>query len=321
MYSDRVVQERFKTLCRSASARRDCTGGGGAQRTDGGHGWADDGLALLEWESFAGLVASMAEGVRMAVDARMEALGQQHDIDVQAYKARIDHLELMLASFGICERLELLPFIGGASTSQSVQDDQYIADMFTENQGLHQNLENANRVNAGLQEDLDNANRANVGLRADLDHANRANVELQVTFTDITNQLKEQEAIAQQKSNNHSQLLERFQALNVEFQDAKHRLGMLHDMVRDGEILRTENDKCRTAIKELWAGIESMKLGTILAIARARQYELEFDSITDKWSRNSRLRSLLFTSWPLEETMYISKWAVVAYQAPSGSIY
>ena len=30
-----------------------------------------------------------------------------------------------------------------------------------------------------------------------------------------------------------------------------------------------------------------MKLGTILAITRARQYELEFDSILEEWNRNS----------------------------------
>ena len=99
--------------------------------------------------------------------------------------------------------------------------------MFTENQGLRQNLEDVDRVNIGLQEDLDNANRANAGLRVDLDHANRANVELHAVLADITNQLREQEAIAQQKSNDHSQLLEWFLALNVELQDAKHRLGML----------------------------------------------------------------------------------------------
>ena len=132
-----VVQERSKTLHGTADARKDCTGGGGAQRADGGRGRADDGLALLEWESFAGLIAPVAEGVQMAVDARMEALRQQYDIDVQVYKARIDHLQLMLASLGIRESLELLPSTGGVSTSQSVQDDQYIADMFMENQGLN----------------------------------------------------------------------------------------------------------------------------------------------------------------------------------------
>ena len=61
--------------------------------------------------------------MQTAIDARMEALRQQHDIDVQAYKARIDHLQTMLASLGIREPLELLPSTSGASTLQSIQDD------------------------------------------------------------------------------------------------------------------------------------------------------------------------------------------------------
>ena len=84
-----VVQERSKTLHGTMGARKDCTGDGGAQRADGGREWADDGLALLEWESIVGLVAPVVEGVQTAVDARMEALRQQHDIDFQAYKAII----------------------------------------------------------------------------------------------------------------------------------------------------------------------------------------------------------------------------------------
>ena len=50
------------------------------------------------------------------------------------------------------------------------------------------------------------------------------------------------------------------------------RLGMVHNMVQDSEALRTKNGRYRTVRKELWADMQSMKLGTILAIARARQY-------------------------------------------------
>ena len=64
-----------------------------------------------------------------------------------------------------------------------------------------------------------------------------------------------------------------------------------------------------------------MKLRTILAIAKARQYEAKFDSIIEEWNRNARLRSLLLTSWPLEETMYLPEWAADVYQAPHGSLY
>ena len=41
----------------------------------------------------------------------------------------------------------------------------------------------------------------------------------------------------------------------------------------------------------------------------------------EEWNRNARLRSLLLTSWPLEETMYPPEWAADAYQAPHGSLY
>ena len=67
--------------------------------------------------------------------------------------------------------------------------------------------------------------------------------------------------------------------------------------------------------------IKSMQLWTILAIAGTRQYESKFDSILEEWNPNSRLWSLLLTSWPLEETMYISEWATDVYEAPSRSIY
>ena len=107
----------------------------------------------------------------------------------------------------------------------------------------------------------------------------------------------------------------------MEFQDVMGRLGMVHNMVQDGKALRIENGKYKTIIKELWADIQSMKLETILAIARARQYEAEFDSIMEEWNRNARLRSLLLTSWPLEETMYLPKWTADVYQALSGSLY
>ena len=106
---------------------------GVVQWVDGGCGHAGDGLPLPEWEPFAGLVALVAEGVQTDVDATMEALCQQHDIDVQAYKARIEHLETVLASLRICEPLELLLSTSGAKTSRSVHDDQYTTDMFTEN--------------------------------------------------------------------------------------------------------------------------------------------------------------------------------------------
>ena len=42
-------------------------------------------------------------------------------------------------------------------------------------------------------------------------------MQLHAVVEDMTSQLREQEGIVQQKADDHSQLLEQFQALNVEF--------------------------------------------------------------------------------------------------------
>ena len=96
----------------------------GHRQADEGRGWAehkgrwvDDGLALPEWEAFSGFVAPIVEGVGIAIDGTVEALFQQHNVDVHAYKVKIDHLESMLASLGIHEPLQLLPTTSGVSTS------------------------------------------------------------------------------------------------------------------------------------------------------------------------------------------------------------
>ena len=117
----RVAQERAK--------QEDETG----KRVGETGRWTNDGLALLEWEAFAGFIAPVAEGVGTAINARVEALRQQHDADVQAYKARSDYLKSMLAFLGIHEPLELLPTTSGASTLQSLQNYQYTTDIFTKN--------------------------------------------------------------------------------------------------------------------------------------------------------------------------------------------
>ena len=75
--------------------------------------------------------------------------------------------------------------------------------------------------------------------------------------------------------------------MNVELDGAKHELQMFQNMVRDGKDLKHKNDRFRTYIKELWTDIKSMKLETILTIARVKQYELEFDSILEEWNLNS----------------------------------
>ena len=76
-------------------------------------GRANDNLTLLEWEACVGFVVPMAKGVATIVDAKVEALCQKHYAHVQTYKAKIDHLESILASLKIHKPLELLPTTGG----------------------------------------------------------------------------------------------------------------------------------------------------------------------------------------------------------------
>ena len=80
-----------------------------------------------------------------------------------------------------------------------------------------------------------------------LDHANQANMQLHAAVEDMTSQLREQEGSAWQKANDHSQLLEQFQALNVEFQDVMGRLGMVHNMVQDGPTVKLSEPRMADA--------------------------------------------------------------------------
>ena len=49
-------------------------------------------------------------------------------------------------------------------------------------------------------------------------------------------------------------------------------------------------------------------MSTLLAIAQAYQYELEFEGIQQEWNRNGRMRNILLTLWLDEETMYHNTW-------------
>ena len=51
-----------------------------------------------------------------------------------------------------------------------------------------------------------------------------------------------------------------------------------------------------------------MRRSTLLTIAQARQYELEFGSIQHEWNRNERMRNMMLTLWSDEETMYKDNW-------------
>ena len=51
-----------------------------------------------------------------------------------------------------------------------------------------------------------------------------------------------------------------------------------------------------------------MRISTLLIIARARQYEAEFETIQREWNCNKRVRHMMLTSWPEDEKMYPTTW-------------
>ena len=46
----------------------------------------------------------------------------------------------------------------------------------------------------------------------------------------------------------------------------------------------------------------------MLAMAKARQFEAEFESIQKEWNCNHRMRNTMLTSWPENDQMYPSWW-------------
>jgi hypothetical protein len=66
---------------------------------------------------------------------------------------------------------------------------------------------------------------------------------------------------------------------------------------------------------------KNMRASTLFAMAKARQFETEFQSIQKEWNRNQRMRNMMLTSWPEEEQMYPSWWNEnKEWTLPSGSI-
>lgn len=89
----------------------------------------------------------------------------------------------------------------------------------------------------------------------------------------------------------------------------------LADLQQELDELRAYREKEESARNKLKLTIskiiderEEMMLATVFAVARTRQYEAEFKSICAEWTSENKLRTLLLTSWPRDETMYPSSW-------------
>ena len=103
------------------------------------------------------------------------------------------------------------------------------------------------------------------------------------------------------------------EALQGEVEEMHYQLELANRLIAEygatrdmTEELEEENGRLKKYLLELLEEHKKMRTSTLLAIARARQYEAEFESIQSEWNRNKRVRHMILMSWPENEKMYPS---------------
>ena len=212
--------------------------------------------------------------------------------DVEAFRARILHLETLFARFGI--RLD-----GSSSSAPLVEAEDIDRAPPT--------------VHASMQTERDAA----------VEQATAANLnalELSTVNQELQRQL---EVLRQNPFEVENQALRwRMEGLQHQLRDANQHLADYNSTRENMQKLQEENAKLKEYFWTMLKERKDMRTSTLLTIARARQYELEFEGIQQEWNRNGRMRNMLLTSWSDEEMMYHDNWWIADPQArmPNGSI-
>jgi hypothetical protein len=121
----------------------------------------------------------------------------------------------------------------------------------------------------------------------------------------------------------------KMEALQKEVVDMHQQLQVVNEVVVDYKAkidldilgqLEEQNGKLKKYLLDAIVERKNMRTGTLFAMAKARQFEAEFESIQKEWNRNQRMRNMMLTSWPEDEQMYPSWWDECNWTLPSGSI-
>ena len=228
-------------------------------------------------------VAATNDSTPPTTDESLQVIAQmrdEHSQSVNAFKARITLLEARLATFGIHED-------GGSSnvmlTAPSVGDSTADVD--------------ANMAGLIVERDaaLERSNASEL-YASELFEANRL-------LRDEVYSLKNLPYEAE-----NMELRAKVSQLQYDLDEANIRAAVLEIGRDNTEQLREENCRLKQCLTEALDERIAMRQSTIMAVARARQYESEFESIVSEWNTNGRLRTLLLTSWASEETMFPSSW-------------
>ena len=198
--------------------------------------------------------------------------------DVEAYRARILHLETLLAGFGIRP--------DGSSSNAPLVEPKEI-DRATPT------------VHVSMQAERDAAVEQTTVANLNALELSTANQELQ----------RQLEVLRQNPFEAKNQTLRRdMEGLQHQVRDANERLADYTNIRENMQKLQEENTKLKEYFHTMLKERKGMRKSTLLAIAQARQYELEFEGIQQEWNHNRRMRNMLLTSWPDEETMYHDNW-------------
>ena len=97
----------------------------------------------------------------------------------------------------------------------------------------------------------------------------------------------------------------KMEALQKEVVDMHQQLQVVNEVVVDYKAkidldilgqLEEQNGKLKKYLLDAIVERKNMRTGTLFAMAKARQFEAEFESIQKEWNRNQRMRNMMLTS-------------------------
>ena len=212
--------------------------------------------------------------------------------DVEAYRARISHLETLLAGFGIRPD-------GSSSSAPLVEPEEIDRAPPT--------------IHVSMQAERDVVVKQATAANLNALELSTANQELQ----------RQLEVLKQNPFEAENQALRGdVEGLQHPVRDANERLVDYTSIRENMQKLQEENAKLKEYFHTMLKEHKGMRTSTLLAIAQARQYELEFEGIQQEWNCNGRMHNMLLTSWLDEETMFHDNWwfANPPTWMPNGSI-
>jgi hypothetical protein len=115
------------------------------------------------------------------------------------------------------------------------------------------------------------------------------------------------------------------EALQKEVVDMQQQLQVVNEVVVDHKAKigghEEQNARFKNFLLDAIVERKNMRTYSLFGMAKAHQFEAEFESIQKEWNRNQRMRNMMLTSWPKDEQMYPKRWDENnEWTLPNGSI-